>query len=212
MCIKPCALEKCSLLKAHSRERSSDWCCFSWDFPFNFFSFFTHPPSPLPLFPSLHSLSLFITLSLWPCPRSAGRQQQHLREPAPPPARYAGAQAVGGCCKAISARPPRPAMPVALSRVPLGRTGLPGSPGSWCGRDKRFQAYFQKAKCSHLPANCSHRHKYSAHRDLLLEEQFFFFHLSFWNQTVKWKKHLLHFYFASSDTMFFPVCIKNRCI
>lgn len=84
-----------------------------------FFQFFACPRSPLPLFPSLHSLSLFITLSWWPCPRSAAGQEQHLWEPAQLPGRYR--EPVTG--------PPHPAAPVAPSQMSLSRMGLLGTPG-----------------------------------------------------------------------------------
>lgn len=63
--------------------------------------------------------------------------------------------------------------PVSDVSEPYGSAGH-----SWGGREKQFQAYFQKTTCCHLPANCFHRHEYPAYRDLLLEEENFFF-LSF---------------------------------
>lgn len=125
---------------------------------FKFFWFFAHPPSPLPLFPSLHSLSLFITLSLGlAAVPLAGRSSTSERQPSHQDGTWMLWEGVGGPSQP---GPPCPAAAVAPSQVPLSRTGQLGSPGLRHGREKQFQADFQKAKCSDLPANRCHKHKY----------------------------------------------------
>lgn len=82
-----------------------------------------------------------------------------------------GSWAVKGCSGAFTVETTLSWSTRAPSYVPLSWIGLPDCPGLWHGIEKQFQAYFQRTKCSHLPVNHYHRHKYPVCRDLLLERR-----------------------------------------
>lgn len=130
-----------------------------------FFFLILHPPSlsspsvpisPLPFF-IYNFISVALTLfSCWAgaAPLRASAAARTVR----------GAWAVGGCHGATPSH--SAGGPVSSASEPYGAAGR-----SWRGREKQSQAYFQKTTCSHLPANCFHRHEYPAYCDLLLEEE-----------------------------------------